>query len=383
MLPMELQIASNIASLEAGEWNRVSGTDSPFLRHEFLVALERHGAVGEQYGWLPRYLLAREDGRLIGAVPLYLKHNSYGEFVFDWAWADAFHRHRLPYYPKAVVSVPYTPVTGPRLLVHPDADRARVARALVELARALMEQEDLSSLHWLFTDEADTALLCAQGFMPRLGCQFHWHNQGYRAFEDFLARLNSRKRKQLRRERRHVQDAGIELQVLHGSEMSHAQWSVMHAFYRSTFEKKSGIPTLSQGFFEELGRTMGAQLVLVFAHHQGEPVAGAINFRSQDTLYGRHWGCREDFHSLHFEACYYQGIEYCIANGLRTFEPGAQGEHKISRGFLPTATWSTHWIRNEGFRSAIGDFLRREQHGMQDYMQTLAEQSPYRQVDAA
>jgi predicted N-acyltransferase len=383
MLPMELQITPSIDSLEADEWNQVAGTDHPFLRHEFLLALERHGAVGEQYGWLPRYLLAREDGRLVGAVPLYLKDNSYGEFVFDWSWAEAFHRHRLPYYPKGVVSIPYTPATGPRLLVHRDADRARVAPALIDLARALMEQEGLSSLHWLFTDAADTALLRARGFMPRLGCQFHWHNPGYRDFEDFLARLNSRKRKQLRRERRHVQEAGIELQILHGHEMNHEQWSVMHAFYRSTFEKKSGIPTLSQPFFEELGRTMGAQLVLVFAHHRGVAVAGAINFRSHDTLYGRHWGCREDFHSLHFEACYYQGIEYCIAQGLQYFEPGAQGEHKISRGFLPTTTWSTHWIRDEGFRSAIGDFLHREQRGMEDYMRTLAEQSPYRQVDVA
>jgi uncharacterized protein len=380
---MELRIATAIDDVEAGEWNRVAGTGHPFLRHEFLSALERHGAVGEQYGWLPRHLLAREDGRLIGAVALYLKDNSYGEFVFDWAWADAYHRHGLTYYPKAVVSIPYTPATGPRLLVHPRADRARVAPALVELARTLMEQEGLSSLHWLFTDTDDTALLREQGFMPRLGCQFHWHNRGYQDFEEFLARLNSRKRKQLRRERRQVREAGIELQVVHGHDMSHEQWSVMHAFYRSTFERKSGIPTLSQAFFEEVSRTMGEQLVLVFAHHQGRPVAGAINFRGDDTLYGRHWGCQEAFHSLHFEACYYQGIEYCIANGLRVFEPGAQGEHKISRGFLPTATWSAHWIQDEGFRAAIGDFLRREQLGMRDYMETLAEQSPYRQEEVA
>ena len=383
MLPMELQIASSIASLETSEWNQVAGTACPFLRHEFLLALERHGAVGEGYGWLPRYLLAREGGQLVGAVPLYLKDNSYGEFVFDWAWADAYHRHGLPYYPKAVVAVPYTPATGPRLLMHPGADRARVATGLIEMARALMEQEGLSSLHWLFTDADDTALLCEQGFMPRLGCQFHWHNHGYRDFEHFLSQLNSRKRKQLRRERRQVCDAGVDLQVVHGNEMNQEQWSVMHAFYRSTFERKSGIPTLSQGFFEEVGRTMGEQLVLVFAHHQGRPVAGAINFRGRDTLYGRHWGCREEFHSLHFEACYYQGIEYCIANGLSRFEPGAQGEHKISRGFLPTATWSAHWIQDEAFRNAIGDFLRREQHGMRDYMETLMEHSPYRQEQLA
>lgn len=381
--PMELSITPSLEQVPAADWNAVSGTNNPFLRHEFLIALERHDAVGKRYGWLPRYLLAREGDRLLGAVALYIKDNSYGEFVFDWAWADAYHRHGLPYYPKAVVSIPYTPATGPRLLVHPEANRDQVAVVLMDLGLALMEQEGLSSLHWLFTDALDNRLLQEQGFMPRLGCQFHWHNQGYRDFEDFLSRLTSRKRKQLRRERRHVRDAGIELRVLHGHEMDHELWSIMHGFYRSTFEKKSGIPTLSQGFFEELSQTMGDQLVLVFAWHQGEPVAGAINFRGDDTLYGRHWGCREDFHSLHFEACYYQGIDYCIAHGLQCFEPGAQGEHKISRGFLPTATWSTHWIRDEGFRTAIGDFLRREQYGMRDYMETLAEQSPYRQVEVA
>lgn len=379
---MELKIIPSIDVLGASEWNAVAGTDNPFLRHEFLAALERHHCVGEQYGWLPRHLLAfDDDGRLAGAVPLYLKDNSYGEFVFDWAWADAFQRNRIAYYPKAVVSIPYTPATGPRLLVRKDVDRDRVAVALIKLARALMEQEQLSSLHWLFTNAADTTLLEQQGFMLRLGCQFHWHNKGYRDFEDYLAALNSRKRKNVRRERRHVQEANIDLRVVHGHEMTAEEWSVMHTFYRSTFEKKSGIPTLSQAFFAELSRTMGEQLVMVFAYHQGQAVAGAINFRSSDTLYGRHWGCREDFHSLHFEACYYQGIEYCIANGLQVFEPGAQGEHKISRGFLPTATWSAHWIQHEGFRSAITDFVRREQGGMQDYMETLYEQSPYRQTE--
>ena len=281
------------------------------------------------------------------------------------------------------MSIPYTPATGPRLLVHPQADRDKVAAVLMDLGLALVEQEDLSSLHWLFTDADDTVRLHARGFIPRLGCQFHWHNRGYRDFEDFLAGLTSRRRKQLRRERRQVREAGIELQLLQGSDMSQEQWTTLHAFYRSTFERKSGMPTLSQGFFEEISRTMGEQLVLVFAHHPDRPVAGAINFRGHDTLYGRHWGCSEAFHSLHFEACYYQGIDYCIANGLQRFEPGAQGEHKISRGFLPTPTWSTHWIRDPGFRAAIEDFLRREQRGMRDYMETLAEQSPYRQEAVA
>lgn len=375
---MELRIAQAIDEIDAEQWNRVAGTGYPFFRHEFLAALERHQGVGERYGWLPRHLLALEGGRLVGAVPLYLKHNSYGEFVFDWAWADAYHRNRIPYYPKAVAAVPYTPATGPRLLVAPGADREAVAGALTELAMELARETGLSSLHWLFTDGTDTPWLEDRGFMLRLGCQFHWQNPGYRDFDDFLDRMSSRKRKKVRRERRFVREAGLEMRLDLGSSMGAEDWAVMHRFYRSTFERKSGIPTLSQSFFEELGRTMGDQIVAVRACKGQRAVAGAILVRGEDTLYGRHWGCDADYHSLHFEACYYQGIEYCIQAGLRRFEPGAQGEHKISRGFLPTATWSAHWIAHPGFREAIGDFLEREKAGMRHYMAELQEHSPFK-----
>lgn len=376
---MHTAVLESIDTVPAAEWNRVTGTAHPFLRHEFLAALERHGCVGERYGWLPRHITALDDnGQLCGVVPLYLKDNSYGEFVFDWAWADAYHRAGLPYYPKLVASIPYTPVTGARILVAPDADYGGVSRMLIDAALSLAEATDASSLHWLFTSEADTSLLVDRGLLRRTGCHFHWHNDNYTSFDDFLSRLSSRKRKKIRRERRYVQEAGVQMQILHGDAASHEQWQTMHWFYRSTFEKKSGIPTLSLEFFEEISRTMGQQVVLVFAMLGDLPVAGAIMLRGASALYGRHWGCRAEFHSLHFETCYYQGIEYAIRHGLELFEPGAQGEHKISRGFLPTYTWSAHWIRDEQFRAAIARFLEHEHAMMIDYHDELQRTSPFR-----
>lgn len=381
---MRRAILESIDAVTAAEWNRVTGTAHPFYRHEFLAALERHGCVGERYGWLPRHVTVRDDGgRLCGAVPLYLKDNSYGEFVFDWAWADAYHRAGLPYYPKLVAAIPYTPVTGARLLVAADADHDTVAGELLDAALALARREGASSLHWLFTDTADTDLLVSHGLLRRTGCHFHWHNEGYRDFGDFLARLSSRKRKKIRRERRYVAEAGIRMQILHGDAATPAQWRAMHGFYRSTFEKKSGIPTLSLAFFEEISRTMGEQVVLVFALLGDDPVAGAIMLRGATALYGRHWGCLRDYHSLHFETCYYQGIDYAIRHGLELFEPGAQGEHKISRGFLPAYTWSAHWIVDDRFRTAIARYLEQEHALMVDYHDDLQRGSPFRQEEAA
>jgi len=376
-------VLDSIDSVQAPDWNRVAGTSHPFLRHEFLAALERHGCVGERYGWLPRHITASDDsGRLCGAVPLYLKQNSYGEFVFDWAWADAYHRAGLHYYPKLVSSIPYTPVTGARILVAPDADHAGVTTTLVDAALSFTETSGASSLHWLFTSAADTGLLVERGLLRRTGCHFHWHNDNYRSFDDFLARLSSRKRKKIRRERRYVEEAGIRMQILHGTAATHEQWQTMHRFYRSTFEKKSGIPTLSLGFFEEISRTMGEQVVLVFALLDERPVAGAIMLRSETALYGRHWGCLAEYHSLHFETCYYQGIEYAIKHRLALFEPGAQGEHKISRGFLPAYTWSAHWIRDAQFRAAIAHYLEQEHALMVDYHDELQLVSPFRRDGA-
>ena len=379
---MHTSVVNQVRDIPLNDWNRVSGTGHPFLRHEFLSALETHGCVGDAHGWWPRHIAAYDtDGTLVGIAPLYLKNNSYGEFVFDWAWADAYHRAGLDYYPKLVSSIPYTPVTGPRLLVHAASDRATVCAALIDRALSLITEQQASSLHWLFTSEADTALLCEAGFMRRSSCHFHWHNDSYSSFDDFLSRLNSRKRKKIRRERRHVREANIEIHTVHGNEATAGQWQIMHAFYCSTFEKKSGVPTLSLGFFLEISRTMGEQVVLVFACLGQETVAGAIMLRGDDALYGRHWGCREEFNSLHFEACYYQGIDYCIRHKLALFEPGAQGEHKISRGFLPAYTWSAHWIVDERFRMAIERYLLQEHELMVDYHDDLLQTSPYRKAD--
>ena len=378
---MRTTVINQVKDIPLADWNRVSGTAHPFLRHEFLSALETQGCVGETHGWWPHHIVAYDaDSTLVGIVPLYLKNNSYGEFVFDWAWADAYQRAGIPYYPKLVSSIPYTPVSGSRLLVHPGSDRATVTRALIGKALSLTTDKQASSLHWLFTNEEDTALLQDSGFLRRSSCHFHWHNDSYTSFDDFLARLISRKRKKIRRERRHVREAGIKLNIVHGNEVTAEQWQIMHALYCSTFRKKSGVPTLSLGFFQEISNTMGEQIVLVFATQGQQTVAGAIMLRGDDALYGRHWGCREEFNSLHFEACYYQGIDYCIRNNLALFEPGAQGEHKISRGFLPTYTWSTHWIVDEQFRRAIERYLLQEHELMVDYHDDLQLTSPYRKA---
>jgi len=371
-------VVSNIHTIAARDWNRVSGTGHPFLRHEFLAALETHGCVGAEQGWVPQHIAVYDGEQLAGLAPLYLKDNSYGEFVFDWAWADAYHRAGLAYYPKLVSSIPYTPVTGARLLVHPEQQRDKVCHLLIERARQLMEETHSSSLHWLFTSEADTALLTEHDFMRRTSCHFHWHNDGYTSFEDFLSRLSSRKRKKIRRERRFVEEADVRIEIVHGCDASTEQWQAMHWFYRSTFLKKSGMPTLTLEFFEEISRTMGEQLVLVFASHEQRYVAGSIMLRGDNALYGRHWGCLEEFNSLHFEACYYQGIDYCIEHKLALFEPGAQGEHKISRGFLPSYTWSAHQVGNDQFSVAIQRYLQQEHEMMVDYHDKLMLSSPFK-----
>lgn len=376
---MHASVIESIDDIPAADWNRVSGTAHPFTRHEFLVALENHDCVGERFGWQPQHVVVHDaDGVLAGVAPLYLKDNSYGEFVFDWSWADAWHRAGLRYYPKLVSAIPYTPVTGRRLLIRPDTDHQAVQAALADRALALVESTGSSSLHWLFTDDGDTTFLQQHGLMRRTGCHFHWRNANYRTFDDFLDCLTSRKRKKIRRERRYVEEAGIRMEIIQANEASDEHWQIMHGFYCSTFERKSGLPTLSLDFFLEISRTMGQQVLLVFAWHEGEAVAGAINLRGDDALYGRHWGCREQFHSLHFETCYYQGIDYCIRHGLSLFEPGAQGEHKISRGFLPTLTWSAHWIADAGFREAVERFVAHEHELVLEYRDDLQRSSPFR-----
>lgn len=378
---MDIAVTSceTLANIDQHDWNQLIGNDNPFAKYEFLYAMEKHDAVGEKYGWIPQYLLAYDKDMLVGAIPMYLKYNSYGEFVFDWAWADAYERNGLTYYPKLVVSIPYTPATGNRLFIHPEYDRDVIANTLINASVEHAEKLGVSSLHWLFPGDEDVEYFKRHPkFMMRLGCQFHWYNQDYQNFDDYLDTLRSSKRKKIRRERKYVQEQNIKLDILSGNDITEEQWERYYYFYASTFAKKSGIPTFSKEFFQEIGSTMPENIVLVMAEYSKDYVAGAFNVRGEKSLYGRHWGCLADFHSLHFETCYYQGLEYAINHGLQRFEPGAQGEHKISRGFLPTETWSAHWIADEKYKEAIGNFLEHETDGMMHYIDELRTHSPFK-----
>lgn len=379
---MQVKLIQHLGEIPASAWNALEGgIDNPFLRHEFLAGLEQHGCVGEHWGWLPHHLAVYDGTQLIGGVPMYLKYNSYGELVFDWAWADAYQRAGLSYYPKLVAAVPYSPVTGPRLLIAKDINREKVADLLIQQALDLAREMKVSSLHWLFPHREDMQRLERHGLMRRTGTQFHWHNRGYHSFDDLLATFSAQKRKKLKRERRRVAEQGITIELFDGHQLSAEQWQIFHHFYRSTFDKRGGYPTLTEPFFRHLGQSMPASIVLALASYQGRYVAGALSLRSSDTLYGRHWGCEEEFHSLHFELCYYQGLDYCIDNGLQRFEPGAQGEHKVGRGFEPVATWSAHWLANAAFSSAVADYLTQEQVAMDDYMQKLSEHLPFKKTE--
>lgn len=379
---MHALIHSKIDEIPADAWNRMVAARNPFLRHEFLAALEHAGCVGETLGWVPQHLALYDDRQqLTGAMPLYLKYNSYGEFVFDWAWAEAYERAGLLYYPKLVSAIPYTPATGERLLLHPGLDAAQknsTRHQLIDAAIHHAERLQSSSLHWLFPTAEESASLAQHGLLRRIDCQFHWHNRDYQNFDDFLQSLTAKKRKNIRQERRHAWSHGLEIEIVSGEMATEGQIEAAEIFYRTTFDKKWGYATLTLEFFREIAATMGEQLLLILAKEKRHYVAGAICYRSDDTLYGRHWGCIAEYHSLHFELCYYQGIEYCIREGVRYFEPGAQGEHKLSRGFLPAITQSYHWIANPQFRSAIQDFLQRETVGIGHYIEELQQHAPYR-----
>lgn len=379
---MHLSVVDHIDRVTSGEWDRLAADANPFLRHAFLAALEDSGCVSASTGWLPRHLLVHADasgrGQLLGAAPMYLKSHSYGEYVFDWAWAHAYERARLPYYPKLVAAVPFTPATGPRLLVAAGEHTAAIKRRLVDGALALAEEVGASSLHWLFIPKEELALLKDHGHLHRTGCQFHWHNRGYGDFEDFLADLSSAKRKKLRQERRYVREAGIEVEILSGASIQPSHWDLFYRFYLSTVRSHGAIAYLSRGFFHAIGQTMGEALMLVLARQDGETIAGALNLCGGDTLYGRYWGSLSAVNGLHFEVCYYAAIEYCIELGLARFEAGAQGEHKLARGFLPVSTHSAHWLRHPEFARAVADYLHEEQSDMVDYMGALRMHSPFR-----
>lgn len=378
---MHTRYCTSLAEVPAAAWNRLSDGSNPFLQHEFLLALEQHQCL-EPYGWQALHVLVEdEQQQLIGALPLYAKGNSYGEFVFDWSWASAYEQVvRKPYYPKLVSALPYTPATGDRLLVAPEADAIAVQQQLHDAALQMAQRINASSLHYLFTSETDNVFLQSQAKLhPRIGYQFHWQNEGYRDFQDFLDRFTSKKRKQIRRERRDAQSAGLSIECLNGHQATEEHWQIYHQFYCSTFDRKSGVPTLSLAFFQALAQTMPDQVLLVLAHQNGQYVAGAFNLCGTDTLYGRHWGCNAHFRHLHFELCYYQTLDYCLARGLQRFEAGAQGEHKLSRGFLPTVTWSWHWLNDEPFAALVQRFLQQETPAIRSYVAELETHSPFKE----
>jgi predicted N-acyltransferase len=377
--PLQVKLVQGIGQIEARTWDACVGADQPFLRHAFLSALEDSGSASQRTGWLPLHLVAESGGELIGCAPMYLKSHSYGEYVFDWGWASAYERAGGTYYPKLQVAVPFTPVPGPRLLVRPGQGgtaRATLAHGLVSAA----EQLRVSSLHVTFCREDEWHDLGAAGLLKRQGVQYHWHNRGYRSFDDFLASLKHSRRKTIRKERARVTEQGLSIEVLTGDALTPEIWDAFYPFYRSTVDKRWGGAYLSKRFFTRLGETMPEQVVLVLARHQGRHVAGALNLIGEDTLYGRIWGCRRQFEFLHFEACYYQAIEFAIERGLARVEAGAQGPHKLQRGYEPVATYSAHWIRDPGFRAAVERFLAQERAEMACEMEELRELLPYRQA---
>jgi uncharacterized protein len=375
---MQAQFHDSIDEIDAGAWNRLVYDENPFLKHEFHAALEHHDCVGRRFGWLPKHLTVSQGGRIVGISPLYIKTNSYGEFVFDHAWADAYQRSGLNYYPKLISAIPYTPAYGERLLVDQEADRIEVQRSIADETLRMARELEMSSMHWLFTTSGEGDLLKSIGMMERLGVQFHWANRGYADFDAFLDALTAKRRKNIRRERRKVAEAGITFRLLHGPEVIDEEWRRFAEFYTRTFEERFSLPTLNSGFFQEIGRTLGDQVILVMAYQGTRCLAGALLYRSGRVLYGRHWGGIANLDSLHFETCYYQGIEYAIAQRLERFEPGAQGEHKIWRGFLPALTHSYHWIAEPHFNTAVADFLHRERPAILDYVDALEKSSPYR-----
>lgn len=379
-----IRTLARVADLPAQDWDRCAGGDNPFVAHAFLNALEQSGCVTPRSGWQPTHLVAEDSrGKLLGLLPLYIKGHSQGEYIFDHAWAEAYARAGGQYYPKLLAAVPFTPVTGPRFLVAPDADETTVIPALLEAARETARRHDLSSLHVNFLSEPQRDVAVADGMLLRLGEQFHWVNEDYADFDSFLAQLASRKRKAIRRERREAVEAGIEIVALSGAELTEEHWDAFFAFYMDTGSRKWGRPYLNRDFFRRLHDTMADRVVLVMARRGGRWIAGAWNMRGREALYGRNWGCVEYHPCLHFECCYYQAIDYAIRHGLKRVEAGAQGEHKLARGYLPAPVYSVHWLADPRFHDAVDRYLQQERAYMAGLIEALDQHSPFRQTGPA
>ncbi len=367
----QLRVVESLAGIDPATWNALAA-GNPFVRHEFLSALIDTGCAAARSGWQPQFLLLERDRRLAAAMPLFLKSHSYGEYVFDWAWADAYERHGLEYYPKLLCAVPFTPVCGPRLLAATDADRRTLLAAALEAAR------EVSSLHVLFPAPAEAQLMQSEGLLMRRTVQFHWRNEEYDDFDAFLARMSHARRKNIRQERRRVREAGVTFRWLRGPEIERQHWEFFNRCYRNTYAAHRSRPYLNLEFFLRLGATLPEHTLLILAERHGQPIAAALNVVAGQTLFGRYWGALEHVPLLHFEACYYQAIEFGIAHRLASFEGGAQGEHKLFRGLLPVESLSAHWLAHPRFARAIEDYLEREAEGVARYVNELAEHSPFK-----
>ena len=383
-LALDLRVTRDINDIPAQEWDSCAGPAHPFTRHAFLHALEASGSATDESGWAPHHLtLFAPDGRLLAAAPNYLKYHSYGEYVFDHGWAAAYERAGGRYYPKLQSAAPFTPVTGPRLLVRhdlaaDDPDATTLRATLIDAMAGAARASGLSSAHITFPTQEEWRLCGDQGWLKRQGQQFHWRNESYGGFEDFLGALSSRKRKTIRKEREKANAQGVTLHLLTGDDLKPAHWDAFFRFYLDTSDRKWGAPYLTQAFFHQIGETMADRILLVMGEQDGRWVCGALNFIGEDTLYGRNWGCRGDFAFLHFETCYYRAMDFAIARGLKTVEAGAQGAHKIQRGYLPTATYSAHYIPNPSFREAVARFLREETAMLEREMAALGDYAPFR-----
>lgn len=366
-------VLASLSDIAPADWDRLAG-GNPFLSYAFLHALHESGSATAETGWQPQFLAVHLGDELVAAMPLYVKSHSYGEYVFDWAWADAYHRNGIEYYPKLLSAIPFTPVTGSRLMARDPAAR----KALLAFLCEQQQVAGMSSTHVLYPPQEEAQQLQDAGFMLRAGVQFHWLNQGYENFDQFLQTLEHKKRKNIRAERRKVLEAGIAMRQVRGSEATEADWRFFHRCYSNTYAEHRSSPYLNLDFWLRLARAMPQNLLLVQAERDGEPVASSLVIHTADTLYGRYWGAMEHIPCLHFETAYYQPIEFCIANGIQTFEGGAQGEHKMARGFLPQKTWSAHWLAHPAFSDAVERFLERETGGIDDYLSELNDRTPFR-----
>jgi uncharacterized protein len=379
---MRVEQLRGIEDVDRETWRTLEPHEFPFFDFEFLRALERSKSIGRRSGWSPAYLLCEDRASVLGALCLYLKTDSYGEYIFDWEWARAYQQYGLSYYPKLVAAVPFTPATGPKLLLRPDVDvrtRARVTNVLLEAAEDLGTEYGVSSSHALFLPKEELSEFMRQGFTVRHSLQFHWHNRAYETFSDYLGALSGKRRRQISRERRQLEGEGLKIVHLTGDALLPEHAALMHRFYLSTLDGKWGVPYLNRAFFEEVFRTMKDRTLLVLARDgAGSPVAGALFFLKDTSLFGRYWGAAQQVRNLHFELCYYQAIDFAIERGFKLLEAGAQGEHKLARGFLPSLTYSAHKIRDPAFGRAIGEYIESEKEMLKGVMEEYASHDPYR-----